>query len=696
MYNNKNILSEIYRIQELMSLEKKPLLSESILSVAARDLFERSLGLFEKGLLKGLPKITREVFENRMSTIVNRLENNLPLSPVERDFFSKIVSKVFPTLIGDAYNRTLIPLIQDLVQKNPELIELGVENFERIISNKKFTDNEIVNALYDSYSPYIQGLTKDDLSAFRKLKTGQLGEGSVVKIPKARKTTTDVISKVDEPIPTELKVDEPIPTELRVDEPTPTDTEIDVDINSDSAQNEIDNFLSKKYSDIPPLTKNQITKLIRLNEGFAYSLRQLRQQIKDWMTSNSKLMDEVIQLSANYSKLEPKEQVNVMKRINDLITQISKSDIRQFKYLQAWIDKEIRPYDLNLSINLKNEDAYKMAVALSNDTTMKEYIEKYGSLMSRRSKMWIQLNKVINPASWLPKRMKKYSKGGAVDSYWTNVGDKWKNIFKDDEFRELRAYFLTGQSKNTDALAEYYKKFGGKKLATSVLKEWGYTYLATVAILANLRLIRDFLGFIISDSELTKDLNWVKKAKADLEKIGVKVDFGENVPFNILETIIMGIGNEGLYLFDEAKYLRFKLPGIAANLADLFSELRNNPATKAGVTGALNTVNNAITVTEAEVNRLDTTIRTEVQQFRDERLPSSFTADEPEGVAIKWAKDPQGGDMIDVESITEVPGSNKRKFRIKEKNSTFQVEVTLTEDGKDICDREDCIKIVSR
>jgi hypothetical protein len=51
--------------------------------------------------------------------------------------------------------------------------------------------------------------------------------------------------------------------------------------------------------------------------------------------------------------------------------------------------------------------------------------------------------------------MKKYEGSGWI----SNVKNKWKNIFSDPEFLELRADILTGQSKSWKGTKEFWKAY---------------------------------------------------------------------------------------------------------------------------------------------------------------------------------------------------------------------------------------------
>ena len=97
---NRLILSEVKRIHELMGLSSSNLIIESksaLIKDLLGDLVNRAMGAFDKNLIRGLGRISRETFEDRL----NQEWLNSPLRDTEAREKIFLMRKMLETIINE-------------------------------------------------------------------------------------------------------------------------------------------------------------------------------------------------------------------------------------------------------------------------------------------------------------------------------------------------------------------------------------------------------------------------------------------------------------------------------------------------------------------------------------------------------------------------------------------------------------------
>jgi hypothetical protein len=570
----------------------------------------------DRGLIKLGPTISREAFEQRITQILQRAENGLPLSPTEQALFGRVVSQVLPDLTKQSFEQSFIPSVREIANTIPSLGEI---NLLKVLRNPKASDEKVVNALWKAYgggtkNPLIPNLTKEDLMAFRKMAMndvrGSVDETPINKLPKPRPTEAEdfVGPTPEEPTP---------PDETRTDEVLPDETRTDIDNTR---------YINRELGDIPHITPDEIERLMRLNKGFFKSLEKIRQYIIDSFTRTAQLQDEIALLARNFRDLNPEEQVATRSRIESLMSTISNRNSTAFDEIKTFLQNEIRPYDLTTYSRLSSLDSFGRAEAILSKKSLDEWTKKYGTIRERRAKMWSAvLGEIINPAAWFGKNISKYNGKWPIQ-----VLNKWKDIlWSGPEYRELRAYLATGQTKNWEMMTEYAEKMGGFRLRKSVAKELIYNYLLTAVIIAFAKYMRDCISFVLGDTLLADYLDWLADNKENLIKKGVTLDFG-STGWTSLDSIInfvegtFEIGGDALIRFgEESMNPKFKLPGLLTNFAAFYSRAKKDPTT---LEKMRETVNRGDTLVREGVQQTDEFIKKETEKVENIKFKEDKTS----------------------------------------------------------------------
>ena len=579
------ILNEINRIHEIMGVSKKNILLEGkggLISELLGDLVSRGVGAFERGAIRGLQRTSKEVFEERLSTIINRLESGLPISPTERSFLTGVIRNVAPDIPVRLFNDFIGPALDEISRGIPVL---GRENFLRALRNPNYSDKDVVQRVgktlkLGTKDSLIPDMTLDDLMALRKhFKPENADEA--IPIPKKRKeggVTPDDATPEPQPNPDDVTpppVDDVTPPPVDDVTPPPVD-----DVTPNVADDLSPEYIRRTRENIPSLDAAYVARMSRNYRGFGSSLRKIRQYIIDTFTSVQDLQNECLQLMNDLNRLDPPDRVDALKRIDDLVDRIASKEIKLISDIEMWINVNIRERgDFATANKLTALPKWQKALALLSEKELKEWLEKYGTLWNRRGRMWTQFFKIITPGQWIGKNL-----GRQGENWFIRVFKKWKDIlWSSDEYKELRSYLATGQTKNWEALKDYARKRGVVKAGLSVGKEFLYNYAALTLVIAEAEWVRDLLAALLSGSSL-KRYQWIVDNKNNLDKLGINIDLNELLGtedtkgvsrvLHLLSGAINIISDQTIRIYEEGKNMGFKMPGVILNLVDYYQSLK--------------------------------------------------------------------------------------------------------------------------
>ena len=559
---NRLILSEVKRIHEIMGLSSSNLIIESksaLIKDLLGDLVNRAMGAFDKNLIRGVGRISRETFEDRLNQVYNRLDQGLPLSPAERKFFSSVVQKVAPDIPTRLYNDFIGPSIDEIGKSIPSL---GRANFERAIKNKKFSDDDVVKKMGDAYKigqpdSLIPDMTLDDLMALRKFFKNDADE--IIKPPKKRPTPPDDVTPEPKP-----------------DDVTPVD-----DVTTDLASTS--DFINRNYDDIPGMTEKELERLSKLNRGGFTGLRKLQKSILDFFTSQDKKLDECIKLIRNYNSLNSQQQTDAFKRIQELLVDLTRSEKNILSDIDNFINKEIRPYmqtgGLETAMKIKSGDGWALAKSLMDGSLEKEYKEKFPTWFQRKGMLRNQLISVFSPFSWMRAMNKKYAKGG---SYWDAVTNKWKDIVSGSDYAQFREYFKRGTTMSREQWQAYVKLKGLPAALANIPLEWAKSYLLYTTLITMYNFITGILSDVLDIQGEYPVLSGEKNKEWDeLMKIDPSLK-SNNSWISALQGIWTGAEGVTKYFLDSLSP-GLGIPPLSFKLAYGFNELFRGTETREGI-----------------------------------------------------------------------------------------------------------------
>jgi len=186
---------------------------------------------------------------------------------------------------------------------------------------------------------------------------------------------------------------------------------------------------TRTWNNIVPLTPAQINRLASKNKGFLRSLKQLQQNIVDYFTTKTALVEELTSLIRTLGEGQIRNPAAVKQRISEITLLLQKRDKEFFELLDRWIDTNIVGMP-KLKNELKSLPGYAKAKKLSDGETAQKITEAYGTYLERSRNLRRQFKDLL--FSWGENWKKKYG---------DEMG-KFRTILNSDAFKELRASAL--------------------------------------------------------------------------------------------------------------------------------------------------------------------------------------------------------------------------------------------------------------
>jgi len=341
-----------------------------------------------------------------------------------------------------------------------------------------------------------------------------------------------------------------------IQNPNPSEKALRVGLLEDIIPKKI-NTLSDVYetrrllSDIPKLTKSEIDKLASLNAGFKGAYRKFlddfnRQFSIGEKNSISNLTEETLKLVKALKEGNEADYPVIAKRLNDNLKLLSQKDREWIQTFEKWVS------GLNMDYATKNKiqqlPGYQKALSLFSKD-IKEFEEAFGTFSQRRKNLRIQLNSLLNPASWLSKtHMKK----------WDNsILKKWKAIFGGKEFKELREDFYKGSTLSRKGYVKLAEIYGWPKAALAYTGEVAWTYFTMSLLLAIVDFTSDVLfGWINVQTGLTPIDNFLANQRNSFGE-----HFAEDRPDELESATQNLVLDMVSYVKDELVSLQGSMPG---------------------------------------------------------------------------------------------------------------------------------------
>jgi hypothetical protein len=262
---------------------------------------------------------------------------------------------------------------------------------------------------------------------------------------------------------------------------------------------------AKKWTDLRPLTQQELRELEKLYRAkglgsYFKNMRKFATGVSDMMKSQDELIDETLRMIKTLDGQTDGEVItNLLSKIGDNLTTLTNKDKTNFKVIDNWIDVNVPNYKLKSMVS--SEEGYKRAASLLDGTSLESWKKEYGSLMTRKGKLWSQIAEIVLPWRWFGKSITKYESSRLK---------KWSKIFTGEEFKEFRRWFLTGQTKGWEGFKKYSKVVGMPQAVFSVGKEWGVSWLSLAFVYGFCDYATDLLGLWLEDATYFKDRDWVK------------------------------------------------------------------------------------------------------------------------------------------------------------------------------------------
>jgi hypothetical protein len=347
----------------------------------------------------------------------------------------------------------------------------------------------------------------------------------------------------------------------------------------------IRDIAGKQWNDIEPLTSDEILELEKLYRSkgllgsFFKSMRIFTKNVNDMIIGEAKLLDETLSMIKTLDNLpNSSDRVYILEGIGENVKKLTQMQSDNKKIIDEWLNVNVLDYKLREAI--KSQDGYKSAAGIMDDSSLTSWKQNYKGLSERRGMLRTQLNSVFNPFSWSSKNLEKH--GGA----WK----KWKKIFSDAEFGELRRWLLTGQTQKWSGMKDYANKFGLPKTLANATKEQLYSYLMLTTAYAFADYITDWLGSRLIEYSWFEDNSWVRKqASGYYENVGI---------YKQEDTVSQGskIGAKVIwnYMINEFNDFTISFPGLTDDMVKYFGWMNSeDPSTKEDVEEIIRKFNDA-------------------------------------------------------------------------------------------------------
>lgn len=364
--------------------------------------------------------------------------------------------------------------------------------------------------------------------------------------------------------------------------------------------NNITDIAGQTWENIKPLSPNELKKLEKLyrqkglGQSFFKSMRIFRKSVEDMMTKQTELMDETLSLIKSYETVtNAAQRTDIAKRIGNNVKILTQRDKTNYEIINEWIDTNV--IDYKVKGKTKGIDGYINAAHIFDGKSLEEWKKKYKVLSDRRKQILLQLNSVVNPASWAPGVMKSKFGTERATSYWLQVGEKWKQIVTGPKFAELRRYASTGQSQSWSGLNDFRKKFGFIPAIGNVAKEYLLNYVVLSISLAAIDFMTDYLGtksrkWGLPDIKLFgySSEEWLEnQAKSWDQHINPeKVNNTTEIEKSVKGGLSL-LGDIFSYLKDELTEIQVVIPGLIDDLLSMYFVSRNDEATEEEIETAI-------------------------------------------------------------------------------------------------------------
>jgi hypothetical protein len=355
------------------------------------------------------------------------------------------------------------------------------------------------------------------------------------------------------------------------------------------------------FEDVTPLTSKDLTALEKmyrqkgLGSSFFKAMRQFSKTVNDMISSSVTLMDETLSLIKELSETTNAAiKSDLGRRIGDNIKTLTQKESVNKQIIDEWIDTNVLDYKLKYKI--KDLDGYKKAASIYDNSSLTSWKEKYKGLSERRSLLRTQINSVFNPFSWSAKNLEKH--GGALG--------KWKKIFKNEEFGELRRWLLTGQTQKWSGMKDYANKFGLPKTLMNATKEQLYSYFFLTTAYALADYMTDYLGSVLIEYDWFKDYSWVRKqASGYYENVGYyKQDDTVSQGATIMGKVIWA------YMVNEINDLNISFPGLGDDMLKYYGVMNaEDPKTQSEIEELIRKFNDTKEKIKNEKEKLEDTIQ---------------------------------------------------------------------------------------
>ncbi len=516
MKNDKILISEISRIQTLMT---------------------------GKIILEQWTKIVDDVIE-----YAGKLTGKLS------DDTEKLIAKFSRATTDD----DILKILADIANSSDEMAAIIIPKIMGTISDAELkTINDFKSLLKDGLE---KGLDADTLKASaddwvnKNVTSNFDGVKTVIK--------KDLLDYVDNIVAKKTPTPKPKPDSLKPKVSSVTDV------------------AGQSWEDIIPISAEELAKLEKLyrqkglGKSFFKAMRSFAQSVIDMMKSQYKLMDETLSLIKTYDTVtNAAQKTDIGKKIGDNLRMLTNKEKENYEVINKWID--INVLDYKLKETLKNLDGYKKATSIFDGTALKAWKEAYKGLKERRKLLRKQTKSMLNPISWYPSVMKKWS----GDNYWAKVANKWNSFVKGPEFAELRRYIASGQTQKWSGIDKFRKDFGFMPAIGNIAKEYTYSYIALAVILGGADYISDIFGNVVRDWPTFTQFQTIKnQIESYDEHIGnddsSDTNYSQLKGWTLFATDILSYG------LDELKVGTIQFPGLLDNFGSLLFAIRSGKVDK--------------------------------------------------------------------------------------------------------------------
>lgn len=226
---------------------------------------------------------------------------------------------------------------------------------------------------------------------------------------------------------------------------------------------------NKSWDEIQPATQELLDKIDAIaGGGFVGKFREFIQSFLDFFKKEQTKIDEILSLMKSYQGAATTEQNAIRERVSKLITDLTNQRLVNLKNYEDFIKNNIKDYDLKNTF--LNSGLLKSAKAIADDTARQDWEKTVGTLAERRVRLRDQFFQLLAP-SWT-ETWKKLAPRDAPGAIPGSFFRKWKMVFGDQKFKELRWSASWGFTLSANEVGKLFRTFGVKKAMTQLTKEY--------------------------------------------------------------------------------------------------------------------------------------------------------------------------------------------------------------------------------